>query len=128
MDALVRSFEFGMFFVDIKCGDFDVYLLDVFEFMEPDMLRWMFYGLGTLWKMFVAEGTVYVKVDCCFFFLGVLSVEVLNDLVCGFWFWLVVRDVIRNWVLDVYGIFFLYSIVNCMGYMNFLVDCWLELG
>jgi peptide/nickel transport system substrate-binding protein len=128
VDASVRSFEFGTFFADIKRGDFDVYLLDVPEPTEPDMLRWMFHGLGTPWKAPAAEGTAYAKADRRFLSPGALSTEVLNDPVCGSWSWLAARDATRNWVLEAHGISPPYSTANRMGYMNPLVDCRLELG
>ena len=128
VEASVRSFEFGTFFADIKRGDFDVYLLDVPEPTEPDMLRWMFHGLGTPWKLPAKTGTANATADRRFLSPGAMNTQVLEDPVCGSWSWLAARDATRNWVLRAHGISTPYSSANRMGYMNPLVDCRLELG
>ena len=126
--ADVRSYEFGTFFADIKRGDFDVYLLDVPEPTEPDMLRWMFHGMGTPFKEPATSGTVYAKMDRRYLSPGALSAEMMDDPVCGPWTWMAARDSTRNWVMRAFDVSTPYSTANRMGYSNARVDCHLDLA
>jgi len=128
VQANVRSYEFGTFFADIKRGDFDVYLLDVPEPTEPDMLRWMFHGMGTPFKEPADAGTYYATLDRRYLSPGALSAEMMDDPVCGPWTWMAARDATRNWVMRAYGVSTPYSTANRMGYSNPRVDCYLDLA
>ena len=128
VDAKVRSFEFGTFFADIKKGNFQAYLLDLPEPMEPDMYRWMLHSLGTPKKTPSPGSSPYATADRRFLSPGALDVHVRDDLTCRSWPWQAVRSATRNWIMRAFAVQPPYSAANRMFYANPQVDCRLELG
>lgn len=126
----VRSYEFSTFFADIRSGNFDAYLLDQPEPMEPDLYRWMLHSLATPQKdRGAAEATsVYARYDRRFLPPGALSDAVSGDPTCATWATSVTRSAIQNAVFTAFGDPTPYSTANRMGYANPQVDCRLELG
>ncbi len=128
VDAKVRAFEFGTFYADIKRGDFEAYLLDVPEPMEPDMYSWLLHGLGTPQKA-PSEGTSpYAAADRRYLSPGALDDHVASDPACSAWRAAAVHDATRNWIARAFGADPPYYTANRMFYANPLVDCRIDLG
>jgi len=118
------------FFADIRSGNFDAYLLDQPEPMEPDLYRWMLHSLATPQKDRGAAkaASVYARYDRRFLPPGTLSDAIRGDPVCAGWATLATRSAIQNAVFTAFGDPTPYSTANRMGYANPQVDCRLELG
>lgn len=128
VDADVRSFEFSTFFSDIRAGNFDAYLLDLPEPMEPDLYRWFLHSLGTPEKAPAATGSAYATADRRYLPPGALDDHVAADPTCARWPHEALRQATQNVVLQAFGEPAPYSAANRMYYSNPLVDCRLELG
>ncbi len=128
VDAHVRAYEFGTFYADIKQGNFEAYLLDVPEPMEPDMYSWLLHGLATPRKAPSAGPSPYALADRRFLSPGALDGHVAEDAACGAWQWKAAREATRNWVSRAFGVAPPYYTANRMFYANPLVDCRIDLG
>jgi len=128
VDADVRAFEFGTFFSDIKQGNFEAYLLDLPEPIEPDMYRWMLHGLGTPHKTPTGDQSPYAAYDRRFLSPGALEPSVLEDPQCQNWPFLALTDATRNWVMRAFSEKPPYYTANRMFYANPAVDCRVDLG
>jgi peptide/nickel transport system substrate-binding protein len=127
VNASVRSYEFGTFFADIKQGNFEAYLLDLPEPLEPDMYRWMLHSLGTPEKE-AQPGSHYARYDRRFISPGWNKLEADETGVCDGFAGMAIRNATQNWVQTAFGITPPYSTGNRMFYANAEVDCHLELG
>jgi peptide/nickel transport system substrate-binding protein len=128
VNADVRAFEFGTFYADIKRGDFQAYLLDVPEPMEPDMYSWLLHGLGTPKKDPSPGDSPYASADRRFLSPGALDAHVADDPVCAPWRFGAVSDATANWIWRAWGADPPYYTANRMFYANPLVDCRIDLG
>ena len=83
VDVRLRSYEFGTFFADIRKGNFDAFLLNLPEPVEPDMLRWMLHSMATPTKEPSGDRTPYEAADRRFVNPG--AEGLVDDAVCGAW-------------------------------------------
>ena len=83
VEVTLRSFEFGTFLADVRKGNFDLFLLQLPEPIEPDMLRWMLDSMNTPDKAPGGARTPYELADRRAFNPGYEAL--LGDPVCGEW-------------------------------------------
>lgn len=83
VDVRLRSYEFGTFFADIRKGNFDAFLLQLPEPVEPDMLRWMLHSMATPIKEPSGDATPYAAADRRYVNPG--AEALVDDPVCGAW-------------------------------------------
>lgn len=83
IDVRLRSYEFGTFFADIRKGAFDMFLLQLPEPVEPDMLRWMLHSMATPVKEPSGDRTPYEAADRRYVNPGAEALT--DDAVCGAW-------------------------------------------
>lgn len=83
VDVRLRSYEFGTFFADIRKGNFDMFLLQLPEPVEPDMLRWMLHSMATPVKEPSGDRTPYERADRRYVNPG--AEALLGDADCGAW-------------------------------------------
>lgn len=79
----LRPYEFATFFADVQKGRFDVFLLQLPEPIEPDMIRWMLYSLQTPTKERGTGLSPYAHWDRRFFNPGWDTL--LGDPLCDHW-------------------------------------------
>jgi peptide/nickel transport system substrate-binding protein len=83
VDVTLRSYEFGTFLADVRKGNFDMFLLQLPEPVEPDMLRWMLHSMNTPDKAPPGARTEYEAADRRFY--PPKAETLAGDPVCGAW-------------------------------------------
>lgn len=83
IEVNLRPYEFATFFADVQKGRFDVFLLQLPEPIEPDMIRWMLYSLQTPTKEPGAGESPYARWDRRYFNPGWETL--LGDPLCELW-------------------------------------------
>jgi peptide/nickel transport system substrate-binding protein len=129
IDVTVRPFELATFLADVRAGQFEVFLLQLPEPVEPDQLGWMFASTNAaVAGSDPASASPYARWDRRGLPWATLDPDLTQHPTCGPWQAVALPEALQAFALAPLGLAEPRGAANRTAYANTEVDCLVDAG